>query len=141
MLVNPNVTNEEIQEACKKAQIHNVVQNLPNKYDTVVGEGGKLLSGGERQRLALARAFLKKSKLIILDESTSALDNENQAKIKEIINSLDCNVLVIAHRLSTITDFEQIYVMEKGKVIANGTHEELLNSCKYYKKLYQKESA
>ncbi|MEG0909589.1 MAG: ATP-binding cassette domain-containing protein, partial [Bacilli bacterium] len=108
------------------------------KYKTVIGEGGINLSGGQKQRLAIARALLKESKILLFDEATSALDNENQEKIKKVIKNLskDHTIIVVAHRLSTIIDADEIIVLDKGKVIATGTHNELIDKCSIYKKLY-----
>ena len=116
--------------------------SLPDKYDTLIGEGGITLSGGQKQRLAVARALLKKSKIILFDEATSALDNNSQEYIKETINNLvkDHTVIIVAHRLSTIIDADIIYVVDGGKIIAQGTHKELLKNNKQYKTLYEKES-
>ena len=116
--------------------------SLPNKYDTLIGEGGVNLSGGQKQRLAIARALLKNSKIILFDEATSALDNENQNKIKKAIDNLvkDHTIVIVAHRLSTIIDADIIYLIDKGKVAASGTHEELLKNCKIYKDLYNNEN-
>ena len=116
--------------------------SLPKQYDTVLGEGGVNLSGGQKQRLAIARTLSKKSKVILFDEATSALDNESQEYIKKTIDNLvkEHTVIIVAHRLSTIMDADVIHVVEKGKVVESGTHEELLNKSKTYKKLYTKES-
>ena len=115
--------------------------SLPNKYDTMIGEGGINLSGGQKQRLAIARALLKNSKIILFDEATSALDNENQRKIKQAIDNLvkDHTIIIVAHRLSTIIDADIIYLIEDGKLIDEGTHNELINKNKTYKKLYANE--
>ena len=116
--------------------------SLPNKYKTILGEGGVNLSGGQKQRLAIARTLSKKSKIILFDEATSALDNESQEYIKKSIDNLakDHTVIIVAHRLSTIMDADIIHVVDKGKVIDSGTHEELLKSNAIYQKLYNKES-
>lgn len=137
-IINPNATRKQIETACKKAQIHNFITSLPNGYETYLGEGGSLLSGGQRQRLAIARAFLKDSSILIFDESTSALDNENQNEIKKAITNIGKNkiVIIIAHRLSTILDCNKIHLLKDGKIIASGTHEDLLSSSKEYMALY-----
>jgi ABC-type multidrug transport system fused ATPase/permease subunit len=111
---------------------------LPNKYDTVVGEGGVILSGGQRQRLAIARAFVQKTEIILFDEATSALDNETQQKIQQAINNLkeDYTILIIAHRLTTIINCDKICFIENSQVKASGTHDELLKTCPEYKQLY-----
>ncbi len=115
--------------------------SLPNKYDTMIGEGGINLSGGQKQRLAIARALLKDSKIILFDEATSALDNENQNKIKIAIDNLVKNhtIIMVAHRLSTIMDADFIYLIDDGKVVASGTHKQLLKKSKIYKSLYENE--
>ena len=140
-LVKDDLTEEEMQEACRLACIDDFIETLPEKYDTVVGEGGVILSGGQRQRLAIARAFVQKTKIILFDEATSALDNETQQKIQQAINNLkeDYTILIIAHRLTTIINCDKINFIEDGKVIASGTHEELLKSCPEYKYLYKTE--
>ena len=140
-LVKDNVTEEEIKNACKLACLDEFIETLPEKYNTVVGEGGITLSGGQRQRLAIARAFIQETEIILFDEATSALDNETQNKIKEAINNLkgDYTILIIAHRLSTIKNCDRILVIDDGHIIAEGTHKELLKKNKVYKKLYESE--
>ena len=135
------VTEKEMIEACMVAQIHDYIETLPNKYDTILGEGGITLSGGQRQRLAIARALIKKSKIILFDEATSALDNITQEELQKAINNItkDYTIIIVAHRLSTIKDCKKIYVMDKGKIVGCGTHKELIDSNKYYNKLYKKE--
>ena len=137
-LVKEDLTEEEMKEACRLACIDEYIESLPEKYDTVVGEGGVILSGGQRQRLAIARAFVQKTEIILFDEATSALDNETQQKIQQAINNLkeDYTILIIAHRLTTIINCDKINFIEDGKVIASGTHDELLKSCSEYKHLY-----
>lgn len=141
-LVNPNITLKEIRKYAKEAYIDDYIMSLPKQYDTVLGEGGVNLSGGQKQRLAIARTLSKKSKVILFDEATSALDNESQEYIKKTIDNLvkEHTVIIVAHRLSTIMDADVIHVVEKGKVVESGTHDELLNKSKTYKKLYTKES-
>ena len=114
---------------------------MPNKFDTFIGENGYRLSGGEKQRLSIARAMLKKSKIILLDEATSSLDAETESKIQEAINLLtkDRTTLVIAHRLSTIMNSKKIYVVDEGKIIDQGNHQELLQKSKTYKNFYEKQ--
>ena len=139
LLVRDDVSEKEIINACKKAQLHDFIMSLPNGYDTIVGEGGVTLSGGERQRLAIARALIKKTEIILFDEATSSLDNETQEKIKKAINGLKGKhtILIIAHRLSTIINSDKIIMIEKGKIVGTGTHKELLANNKKYQKLYQ----
>ena len=114
---------------------------LPNKYDTLIGENGIRLSGGEKQRLSIARAILKKSKIILLDEATSSLDAETEQKIQDAINYLTKGrtTLVIAHRLSTILNSNKIYVIDNGKVTGEGRHDELLKNSEIYKNFYEKQ--
>lgn len=140
-LVGENISKKDMIEACKTAQIHDDIEKLPNKYKTVIGEGGVHLSGGQKQRLAIARALLKKSTIILLDEATSALDNITQNEIQKAINTItkDYTILIIAHRLSTIKECNRIFVLEKGKIENSGTHEELLQKSPTYKNLYEKE--
>ena len=138
-LANPDTTDEEIIDVCKKAQIHDVIESMEDGYDTLVGENGVILSGGQKQRIAIARALIKKSKIILLDEATSSLDNSNQEKIKNVIKELskDHTVIIVAHRLSTIVDADNIFVVDKHKICASGTHIELMNNCEEYKNLYE----
>ena len=140
-LVKENITDEEIKKACKLACLDEFIETLPEKYDTVVGEGGISLSGGQRQRLAIARAFIQETEIILFDEATSALDNETQAKIQQAINNLKENytILIIAHRLSTIINRDRILVIDDGKIVGDGSHDKLLKTNKKYKKLYDSE--
>ena len=139
LLVNDNITEKEMIKACKLAQLHDFIISLPDGYDTIVGEGGVTLSGGERQRLAIARALIKKTEIILFDEATSSLDNETQEKIRLAINNLKgkYTILIIAHRLSTIINSDKIIMIDKGKIIGSGTHEELLKNNSSYQKLYK----
>ncbi len=140
-LVKDDLTEEDMKYACKMACLDTFIENLPDKYDTIVGEGGISLSGGQRQRLAIARALVQKTKIILFDEATSALDNETQNSIREAIENMrkDYTILIIAHRLSTIINCHHILFLEDGQIKAEGTHEELLKTCKEYKKLYNAE--
>ena len=140
-LMMEDITEEEMIRACKLACIHDFIMTLPDGYDTIVGEGGVNLSGGQRQRLAIARAFLQKTEIILFDEATSALDNETQKEIQKAIHNLqkDYTILIIAHRLSTIIDSDRILFIESGKVIGEGSHNNLLKTCKSYKELYEAE--
>ena len=140
-LVKQNVTNNEIINACKLACLDEYIETLPDKYDTIVGEGGVNLSGGQRQRLAIARALIQNTKIILFDEATSALDNETQSKIQTAIDNLKGNytIIIIAHRLSTIVNCNKIFILEDGKITDSGTHQELLKNNKYYKKLCETE--
>ncbi len=138
-LANPEATDEEITNVCKKAQIHDLIMEMPEGYDTIVGENGVILSGGQKQRIAIARALIKESKIILFDEATSSLDNNNQEKIKDIIKDLakTHTVIIVAHRLSTIVDADNILVLSNHQIINNGTHNELMNKCIEYKELYE----
>ena len=140
-IIDPYMSLKKIRNACKLAEIDEYIMSLPNKYDTMIGEGGINLSGGQKQRLAIARALLKDSKIILFDEATSALDNENQNKIKIAIDNLVKNhtIIIVAHRLSTIMDADFIYLIDDGKVVASGTHKQLLKKSKIYKSLYENE--
>ena len=142
MLVNSNITMKEIRKYCRLAYIDDYIMSLPEKYDTVLGEGGVNLSGGQKQRLAIARTLSKNSKIILFDEATSALDNESQEYIKKAIDGLAKNhtVIIVAHRLSTIMDADIIHIVDEGKVVDSGTHKELLNKNDIYRKLYNKET-
>ena len=127
--------------ACKMACLDDFINSLPNKYDTIVGEGGVNLSGGQKQRLAIARALVQDTRIILFDEATSALDNETQAKIKQAIDNLkaDYTILIIAHRLSTVINADRIMFLNDGVIEAEGTHEELFKNCKSYHDLYESE--
>lgn len=140
-LVKENITDEEMIEACKTACLEDFIKSLPDGYDTVIGEGGINLSGGERQRLAIARALVQKTEIILFDEATSALDNETQANIKKAIDNMknEYTILIIAHRLSTVIDCDRILFLDEGKIKAEGTHKELLSNCKNYRSLYEAE--
>lgn len=140
-LIGHKVKDEDIIEACKIAQIHDYIMSLPNQYETLLGEGGTTLSGGQKQRLAIARALIKKSKIILFDEATSSLDNVTQTKVQQAINNIskDYTVIIVAHRLSTIKDCNKIYVLENGKIVGVGNHEELLNHNECYRRLYSEE--
>ena len=138
---NFNATEKEIEDAAKFSFADEFIKNLPKKYDTLIGENGVRLSGGEKQRLSIARAILKKSPIILLDEATSSLDAETESKIQEAISFLTKGrtTIVIAHRLSTILNSDKIYVIDKGSVIGEGKHDELLISSNEYKNFYEKQ--
>lgn len=140
-LAKPEATDEEVIEVCKEAQIHNDIIEMRDGYDTLVGENGVILSGGQKQRISIARALIKKSKIILLDEATSSLDNNNQEKIKKVIKDLSRNhtVIIVAHRLNTIVDADNIFLLYKHKIIASGTHKELIMNSKEYRDLYENE--
>jgi len=141
LYANLEATEEEIQEAAKLSFALDFIDKLPNKFNTVIGENGVRLSGGEKQRLSIARAMLKKSQIILLDEATSSLDAETENKIQEAINYLTKNrtTIVIAHRLSTILNSDKIYVIDNGSVIGEGKHEDLLINSETYKNFYDKQ--
>ena len=136
-----NATEDEIYKVARLSFCDEFINNLPNKFDTLIGENGVRLSGGEKQRLSIARAMLKKSSIILLDEATSALDTETERKIQEALKILtkDKTTIVIAHRLSTILSSNNIYVINSGEVIESGKHQELLNKSELYKKFYEKQ--
>ena len=138
---NQNVSDEDIIEATKLSFADEFINKLPNKYDTIIGENGVRLSGGEKQRLSIARAMLKDSKIVLLDEATSSLDSETENKIQKAINFLTKNktTLVIAHRLSTILNSDKIYVVDNGSIVDEGKHEELIINSKIYKNFYDKQ--
>ena len=136
-LLDRNITDKEMIVACKIANIHEDIIKLPNKYNTLLGEGGLNLSGGQKQRLAIARALLKKSKILLFDEATSSLDNITQKNVQTAIKNIskDCTIVTIAHRFSTIIDVNKIIVLKDGKKVIEGKHEYLLNN-DYYNSLY-----
>lgn len=141
LLANPTACENEIIEVCKIAYIHDYIMQLPDGYNTIVGENGINLSGGQKQRIAIARALLKKSKIILFDEATSSLDNESQYNIKNALDSLSNNhtVIIIAHRLTTIIGADEIIVVEDGKIVGKGNHKSLIESNDVYKRLYSTE--
>jgi len=138
---NLDASDKEIEEAAKLSFAEEFIKKLPNNYNTVIGENGIRLSGGEKQRLSIARAMLKKSQIILLDEATSSLDADTESKIQEAINLLTKNrtTLVIAHRLSTILNSDKIYVIDGGNVVAEGNHENLIKNSSIYKNFYEKQ--
>jgi subfamily B ATP-binding cassette protein MsbA len=137
----PDATLEEVYEAANNAMCKDFIENLENKYETMIGENGVKLSGGEKQRLSIARAFLKKSKIILLDEATSSLDSETEEKIQGALSNLVLNktTIVIAHRLSTILNSDKIYVVDEGRIIDSGNHEDLLLNSSAYKNFYERQ--
>jgi ATP-binding cassette, subfamily B, bacterial MsbA len=138
---NLSATQNEIEEAAKHSFASEFIEKLPQKYETIIGENGTRLSGGEKQRLSIARAMLKKSQIILLDEATSSLDAETENKIQDAINFLTKNrtTIVIAHRLSTVLNSDKIYVIDSGRIAGEGTHEELLINSDVYKNFYEKQ--
>jgi len=138
---NTLASDEEIIKACKFAAAQDFVEKLPNKYETIIGENGIKLSGGQKQRLSIARAILKNSSIILLDEATSSLDSESESIIQEAIENLTKNktTIIIAHRLSTVMNCDKILVFQDGKIVEEGKHEFLVNNSSTYKKLYEKQ--
>ena len=138
---NLNASDQEIEEAARLSSCDEFIKTMPNGYETIIGENGVRLSGGEKQRLSIARAMLKQSKIILLDEATSSLDSDTEQKIQNAINHLikGRTTIVIAHRLSTVINSNKIYVIEKGKVVGQGSHKELLDTSDIYKNFYQKQ--
>ena len=136
-----DATDEEIKEVAKLSHCDEFIDLLPYKYDTIIGENGIRLSGGEKQRISIARAMMKKSSIILLDEATSSLDSETESKIQKALSILTKNktTIVIAHRLSTILNSNKIYVIDAGKIVANGKHEELIKNSELYKNFYEKQ--
>ena len=136
-----NASDEDIINASKFSYSHEFIEKLPNKYETIIGENGIRLSGGQKQRLSIARAMIKKSPIILLDEATSSLDAETESKIQDALKILTKNktTIVIAHRLSTVLNSDQIYIIDSGNVAANGKHDELLNNSELYKNFYEKQ--
>lgn len=141
LLAKQDATMKEIREACKLAYIDDFIMTLPHKYNTMIGENGVILSGGQKQRLAIARALLMKTEIILFDEATSALDNETQKEISTAIDNLkgEYTILIVAHRLSTVIDCDRIFVVDGGKIIDVGTHKELMKKSTFYRNLYESE--
>ncbi len=141
LLAKENASMKEIRNACKMACIDDFIMSLPEKYETMLGENGVILSGGQKQRLAIARALLMKTEIILFDEATSALDNETQSEIQNAIENLkgEYTILIVAHRLSTVIDSDKIFVVDNGKIIDSGSHKDLLKKCDFYKNLYEKD--
>jgi len=136
---NPNASDKEVEDIARKSGCHDFIMKMEQGYDTVVGSSGNHVSGGERQRISIARAMLKDSPIVILDEATSYIDPENEVIIKNTLSKLIENktVIIIAHRLSTITDAEQIFLIENGELVSHGKHEELMKGCKLYQKMWE----
>lgn len=139
LLVKPNATNKEIDEVCKKVDIYDYIMSLPKKYNTIIGTDGVNLSGSQKQKIAIARALLKDSKILIFDEATSMIDSHTQSEIHEAITKIykDLTVIVISQRLSTIVDCDRILVIDQGRVVAEGKHKNLITNCKIYKNMFK----
>lgn len=140
-IIKKDATMQEIRDVCRMACLEDFINGLPKKYNTIVGEGGVTLSGGQKQRLAIARALLLKTEIILFDEATSALDNITQAKIQQAINNMkgEYTILIIAHRITTVKNADKIFVIDNGKIVDVGTHSYLLKNSRAYKKLYSEE--
>ena len=140
-IIKEDLTEDEMIEACKMASLHDFIMTLKDGYDTIVGEGGVTLSGGQRQRLAIARALILKTEIILFDEATSALDNETQYEIQKSIQNMqgEYTILIIAHRLSTVINSDRLILIDDGRVAGEGTHQELLKNNPIYQKLYELE--
>ena len=139
---NENATDEELIEACKLAQAHDFVSSFPDGYDTKIEQGGTNVSGGQKQRLCIARALLKKPKILILDDSTSAVDTRTDAMIRAGFLKYipETTKIIIAQRVSSVQDADMILVMDNGKIAAKGTHEELLADCAIYQEIYHQQT-
>ena len=137
----PNANNDEIYKAAELSMSLDFIKNLDSEFDTKIGENGVKLSGGEKQRLSIARAFLKNSKVILLDEATSSLDSETEEKIQKALDilTIDKTTVVIAHRLSTILNSNRIFVMDKGIIIDQGNHDQLIQNSEIYKNFYNRQ--
>ena len=140
-IINRLVTDEELIEVCKKVELHDFIQSLPFKYDTILEEKGGNLSGGQRQRLSIARALLKNPDILIMDETTSNLDAITENTIIKTINEYikDITVIIITHRLSTIKRCDKIFVLRNGQMIESGTHNDLINKKNYYFNLWNEQ--
>ena len=139
---NESITEQQMMEACQKAQCHDFISALPEDYDTVVGEGGATLSGGERQRISLARAFLKNVPILLLDAPTASLDADNEAMVQKALDDIakERTVVMIAHRLKTVRNAEQILVLEDGRITQKGTHSQLVGMDGLYSRLWDLQS-
>ena len=136
-----NISEEEIKNACNSAASEEFINKMPKKYDTIVGENGVRLSGGQKQRISIARAILKKSPIILLDDATSSLDTGSEEIVQNAIKNLTKNktTIVIAHRLSTIHNADKIFFLQGGVLLDSGNHDHLINNCREYKTLYEKQ--
>ena len=141
LLLNPDASDEQIIDVCKKTDIYDMIQQMPNGFNTVLGVNGFDISGGQKQRLAIARILMKNPKILILDEATSFLDNQTEQTILRSLNSVKENrtIIIIAHKLSNVIDSDKIFVMDDGTIVAKGTHKELMDHSPTYKKMFNKE--
>jgi ATP-binding cassette subfamily B protein len=128
---------EEIKEAAINAQIHETIERLPNGYDTRVGQKGVNLSGGQKQRLSIARALVRKPKILLLDDSTSALDLTTEAKLLKVLKAYDCTIFIITQKISTAMGASQILLLDEGEVLAQGSHHELMEESELYQRIYE----
>jgi ATP-binding cassette subfamily B protein len=138
---NPDATDEELVEACKLAQAHEFVMSFPDGYDTKIEQGGTNVSGGQKQRLCIARALLKKPKILILDDSTSAVDTKTDALIRAGFGMYipETTKIIIAQRIASVQDADLIIVMDNGRIVAQGKHKDLLGSCEIYREVYEQQ--
>ena len=138
-LIKPDITEEEMIDACRKTCIYDDISEMPNGFDTIIGEDGINLSGGQRQRIAIARTLIRKYRILLLDEATSSLDNINQAYIQKTLDNIhgQATVIIVAHRLSTVKNADRIFFIESGRILDSGTHKELLSRCEQYRELYE----
>lgn len=139
--MKPDMTEDEMIRVCRSCRIHDDIMAMDKGYDTVISEGGRDLSGGQRQRLAIARGLLRNARILLMDESTSALDNTTQREVIKAVKRMagEYTVMMIAHRLSTIVNADKIFFIDGGGVLASGTHTELMETCDKYRELYQAE--
>jgi ABC-type multidrug transport system fused ATPase/permease subunit len=135
------IEDDKLREACRHAQIEETILSLPHGFDTVIGDRGITLSGGQRQRLAIARALLRNSEVLILDEATSALDLETERRVQQTLDEVRAGktTILIAHRLSTIRNADIIYVIDKGKLVGQGSYDQLMVTCMHFRKLVQQQ--
>jgi len=139
-IAKPDATKEEIYNAAKKAELHNFIESLEDKYNTIVGDGGVQLSGGETQRVAIARAIAKNTEVLLMDEATSGLDDESEHSVVDALKGASDNqtIIVVTHRLKTALKADCVFFFKDGEILSSGTHKQLLDSCPEYKKIYSK---